>query len=243
MSNIKLYQGDCSFFIKSFNDNSIDLIITDPPYGVNFKNNFYDDSFDNIISNMPNWYSQWYRILKENSYLYLFVGVKTIHYWIMEGIKEGFNYKNILATRSFNNGSITPKNSFGFQFQPILVFSKGAGKKYNEIDFFKTSELWLKDKRNKNPKPYTYQYPNFISSNVCFSTEKRSVKNLHPNEKNIKLLKFLIEISTQSCDIVLDPFMGSGTTGVACKNSNRNFIGIELDENYFNIAKERIEKS
>ena len=65
----------------------------------------------------------------------------------------------------------------------------------------------------------------------------------HPSEKPIKLMKILIKNSTNEQDKVLDPFMGSGTTGVACKELNRNFIGIELDEKYFNIAKERIEKA
>lgn len=240
MNRIQLYDGDCLELMKKMNDNSVDLILTDPPYGVNFKNDFYDDSLDNIISSMPKWFEEWYRILKDNSYLYLFVGVKTIHHWINEGIKAGFNYKNIIATRSFNNGNITPKNSFGFQFQPILIFSKGQGKNYNNIDFFPTSKEWFKDKRNKNPKPFTYQYTNFIPTNIVYATEKRATVSIHPNEKNIKLLKFLIEISTNEQDIVLDPFMGSGTTGIASIKANRNFIGMEINETYFNIAKERI---
>ena len=69
------------------------------------------------------------------------------------------------------------------------------------------------------------------------------VKNLHDTEKPIELMKILIENSSEQNDFVLDPFMGSGTTGVACKNLNRNFIGMEINKNYFNIAKERIEES
>lgn len=237
-----LHNDDCYNVLKDRADSSVDCILTDVPYGVNFKNDIYDDSHDFIASQMPKWFDEWHRILKDDCYLYMFVGVKTIHEWITCGIRHNFNFKNIIATRSFNNGSPTPKNSFGFQFQPIIVFSKGKGKNYNKVDFFPTSEAWFKDKRNKNPKPYTYEYSNFIPSNICFATEKRASKNLHPNEKNVKLLKFFIDISTNEGDIVMDCFMGSGSTGVASVQSNRNFIGIELDKYYYNLSKERIEK-
>ena len=243
MSQISLYNDDCLEVMKTLSDNSIDAIITDPPYGVNFKNDFYDDSEELVLSVMPQWYEQWFRILKEDSYLFLFVGVKTLHHWIQCGIDAGFTYKNIIATRSFNNGSPTPRNNFGFQFQPIIVFSKGKGKKLNEVDFIPTSAEWFKDKRNKNPKPFTYQYPNWIKTEWAFATEKRASKNIHPNEKNVKLLKFLVEVSTNENDVIFEPFMGSGSLGVACKQTNRDFIGCELDTDYFNIAKDRINEN
>ena len=232
---------DCSVFHSKLLDNSIDCIITDPPYFVGFKNKIYDDSADLIHTKAPQWFKEWFRILKDNCYLYIFVGVKTMHLWIKYGIEAGFTYKNVIATRSFNNGSPTPKNSFGFQFQPILIFSKGKGKPYNDVNFFPTSKEWFKDKRNKNPKPYTYQYPNFIPTSISFATEKRSTKNLHPNEKNVKLIKFLIEISTNVNDIVLDSFAGSFSTAVACKQCNRIFYGCELDKDVYEKGLERIQ--
>ena len=235
-----LLQGDCLELMKQVPDKSIDCIITDPPYGVGFKNDFYDDSEEAVLKEMPGWFNEWYRILKNDCYLFIFVGVKTIHHWINEGITAGFTYKNIIAARSFNNGGISPKNNFGFQFQPILVFSKGKGKSFNEYDFIPTSEAWFKDKRNKNPKPFTYQYPNFIKTEWAFATAKRASKSLHPNEKNIDFIKFLVGIATKEGETVLDSFAGSGSTGVACKNLNREFIGMELDEKYFKVACERL---
>lgn len=235
-----LLQGDCLELMKQVPDKSIDCIITDPPYGVGFKNDFYDDSEEAVLKEMPNWFNEWYRILKNDCYLFIFVGVKTIHHWINEGITAGFTYKNIIAARSFNNGAINPKNNFGFQFQPILVFSKGKGKSFNEYDFIPTSEAWFKDKRNKNPKPFTYQYPNFIKTEWAFATVKRASKNLHPNEKNVDFIKFLVGIATKEGETVLDSFAGSGSTGVACQNLNREFIGMELDEKYYKIACERL---
>lgn len=235
-----LLQGDCLELMKQVPDKSIDCIITDPPYGVGFKNDFYDDSEEAVLKKMPGWFNEWYRILKNDCYLFIFVGVKTIHHWINEGITAGFTYKNIIAARSFNNGAINPKNNFGFQFQPILVFSKGKGKSFNEYDFIPTSEAWFKDKRNKNPKPFTYQYPNFIKTEWAFATAKRASKNLHPNEKNVDFIKFLVGIATKEGETVLDSFAGSGSTGVACKNLNREFIGMELDEKYYKVACERL---
>lgn len=239
MSHI-IFNQDCLEGMKALKDNMFDLIVTDPPYAVNFKNDIYDDSFDRIINNIPKWFKEWRRLLKDNSYLFIFVGVKTLHIWIEEGLKAGFNYKNIMATRSFNNGSPTPKNNFGFQFQPIIVFSKGKGKKFNEVDFIPTSEEWFKDKRNKNPKPYTYSYPNWIKTEWCYATEKRATKNLHPNEKNVKLLKFIIEIASNEGDKILDSFSGSASTAIACIQTKRNFIGFELNENYCKFGNERI---
>lgn len=236
-----IFNDDCVEVLKDLPEESIDLILTDPPYGVNFKNDFYDDSVDSVLKSMPTWFEQWYRLLKQDSYLLLYVGVKTLHLWMQAGIDTGFQLKNVVATRAFNNGMANSKNNFGFQFQPVIVFSKGAGKKFNEVDFVPTSKEWFRDKRNKNPKEFTYQYPNWIEPEWSFATVKSDKKNLHPNEKNVKLLKFFIELTTNPNDIVLDCFGGSGSTAVACIESGRKFITIEKDANYFNVIKGRID--
>ena len=243
MSKVNLFKGDCLEVMRGLEVNSIDLIATDPPYGVNFKQDFYDDSEDYVLENISNWYREWFRLLKEDGYLFVFVGVKQIHNFIQAGIEVGFSYKNIIATRSYNNGAKKADNNFGFQFQPILVFSKGKGRTLNNVDFIPTSEAWFKDKRNKNPKPYTYEYPNWLQTDWVFATAKRASKNIHPNEKNVKLLEFLIQVASDERQTVLDCFLGSGSTGVAAVNTNRNFIGVEKDEGYFRKAKERIEKA
>ena len=231
---------DCLVEMKAMADNSIDLILTDPPYGVNFKNDFYEDSADLVEQLIPVWYKEMYRILKQDCYVVLYVGLRNLNIWIDEAIKAGFTFKNIVATRCFNNGTPTPKNNFGFQFQPVLVLSKGKGKDFNEVDFIPTSEGWFKDKRNKNPKPYTYAYPNWIKTEWGFATTKRASKNLHPNEKNTTLLKFFIEVLTDKDDVVLDCFMGCGSTGIAAIQASRDFIGIELDQHYFEVSQERL---
>lgn len=242
MSQINLYNGDCLEIMKTLSDNSVDCIITDPPYFVGFKNDFYDDSPELFEEKAPLWFAQWKRILKDNSFLFAFVGVKNLHKWISAGIDAGFTYKNIVATRSFNNGSIRAASNFGFQFQPVIVFSNGQGRKLNQVDFIPTSESWFKDKRNPNPKPYTYDYPNWIKTEWAFASAKRANKSFHPNEKNVDLIKFLIEVATNENEVVMDTFMGCGSTGIACKKCNRDFIGMELDETYFKLAKKRIDE-
>ena len=117
--------------------------------------------------------------------------------------QSGFTFKNIVATKSYTNGNPAAKNNFGFEFQPVIVLSKGQGKPFNDVDFIPTSESWFKDKRNKNPRRYTYNYPNFIDSNISFATVKRATKNLHPNEKNVELLKFFVELLTDVGETVL----------------------------------------
>ena len=233
---------DCFKALQELPENSIDSIISDPPYGVNFGK-IQGDKTDDVLIWIPIFFKEAFRLLKDNSFMFLFVGVKHIEDWILEGQKAGFIFKNIIATRCFNNGSAIPKNNFGFQFQPILLFSKGRGKNFNQVDFIPTSAEWLKDKRNKNPKPFTYQYPNFIKTEWAFATAKRASKNFHPTEKNIKLIKFFIQLVTNPNEIILDPFAGSGSTGIAALECKRDFIGYEIDKKFYDIAKKRLKIS
>jgi len=234
---MKLIHWDCLEEMKKLKDNSVDLIVTDPPYGVNFKIKW--DKKEDVLEMIPKFYNQINKLIKDWWHIFIFVWVKNIENWIIEW-KKYLQFNNIISTRSFNNWSKTPNNSFGYQFQPILHFSKWKWINFNKVDFIPTSQSRLKDKRNKNPKPYTYEYPNFISTNISFATEKRATKIFHPTEKSVKLISFLIWISSKEWETVLDPFMWSGSCGIACKNLNRDFIWIELDEKYFNIAEERI---
>ena len=115
--------------------------------------------------------------------------------------------------------------------------SKTEGRKFNQTEILKPSDTYLKDKRYK-PKKWLYRLPdnwNWTKASVHNAKDK-----LHPTEKNVSCIEDMLALSSSAGEVVLDPFMGSGTTGVACKNLNRNFIGMEIDEEYFEIAKERI---
>lgn len=242
---MKLFNGDWKKIAQLIEDNSIDSVITDPPWGCDFSNEIYDDNRKIIENEVLIWLKLIFRKLKNNSHCFIYVGVKTLNLWIDSGIKAGFEYKNILAAKIYDGYNYAGANNFKFNFQPIIYFSKGNPKHFNRVNFFPTSKSWFNDKRNKNPQKYSYSYSSFIDKEVCFSNVKTNkiLKHIHNSEKNVKLLQFLIEISTKPGENVLDPFMGSGTTGLACKKTNRNFIGIELNEQIFETVKEMLQNS
>ena len=232
--------------MRGLSPDSVDMVLTDVPYAVGFKhsNTTYNDDTDFIKGQLPLWYSEWFRLLKDNAFLMLFTGVKNLEHWIYGGKQAGFTFKNILATRIFHSASNRAKNNFGFNLQTVLVFAKGEGRRLNEVDAFPTSPEWLKDSRNKSRSPYTYEYPNFIEPQVFVSTEKFGSDSkgtaFHPNAKNVDFCRFLVEVATDKGDLVLDPFAGSGAIGVAALSVGRRFLGMEIDEFWQKTASKRI---
>lgn len=233
---MRLLNGDCLELMKGIKDKSIDMIITDPPYGCNatMKGNYNDDE-RHIKSQIPLWIKEFYRLLKKGSYCYIYVPSLYINNWITE-VKKDFKLLNILAVENMKVGR-QYKDRFRNNCQLILVLSKDKPRGFNKINFILTSKSWLNDKRNPEPRKYSSTYPSYIP-NYYKATVEMSLG--HPDEKNHKLIEKFIEISSNEGELVLDSFMGSGTTGVACKNTKRDFIGIELEEEYFDIAKRRL---
>lgn len=229
MSEIILKQGDCLELLKKVKDNSIDLIVTDPPYKMNhstggctnigMKNKWQGNiKAGNSVMNfsLDIKFSQWlpeiYRVLKSSGHCYIFCNDKNIQELLNISTTVGFKESNILV---WIKNNATPNRYYMKNLEFILFLYKGSAKPINNMGSKCAVEI-----KNINGK-----------------------NKLHPTEKPIELLKQYIENSSNENDWVLDPFMGSGTTGVACINTNRNFIGIELDKNYFNIAKERIDNA
>lgn len=237
----KLYLWDCLDLFDKIKDSSIDLILTDVPYGVDFaKNKKYDDSKEYVFSHHIKWLSEIFRVLKEWSHCYIFIPNLEADKWI-SGVKEaGFRLNNILATRTYTQ-SVYLQNNFKFDNQLILYCSKWKAKRLNKVDWIPTSEAWLKDKRNSNPKPFTYSYPAFLN---MFSNRKANAKykNIHWNEKSIDFCSNLIKLSSNENDIVLDPFTWSGTTLIAAKLNNRNYIWFEKEKENYNLALENMKK-
>ena len=223
---IELYNGDCLEEMKKIPDNSIDCIIADVPYNINQDS--WDNNFD-IESSLV----ECKRILKPNGNIIIFQGWSNvcetkaimdklfeIQDWIIyDRIKGRGGKRHLVSTREdilwYSNGK-------GYTFNKIPSTikkkTKGLGMK-NGCEFRALSNVWTD-----------------ISPIVPWSKERID----HPTQKPVQLMERLVTLFSNEQDIVLDFTMGSGSTGVACKNLNRNFIGIELDENYFNIAKERL---
>jgi site-specific DNA-methyltransferase (adenine-specific) len=229
----KIHNCDCLDLIKKLNNNSIDLIITDPPYGVNFnKNTLYNDSKDYVFGNIDNWIDGMYNVLKENSHIYIFVPTLEIDRWVF-AIKKKFIFNNILTFPTYTTNRYL-KSNYNFISQFVIFASKGKSKELNKIDWIKTSKDWLKDKRNHNPKEYTYAYPNFFNNIRANTKNNKHKKTIHPNSKNIELCEKLILISSEKNDIVLDIFSGSGNILQAAKNMERQYIGCENNKEIFN---------
>ena len=240
MSKITLWQGDCLERMKDIPDGSVDMVLTDPPYGTTAC------KWDSIIPLEPMW-EQLKRVIKPNGAIVMTASQPFTTTLIASNIKM-FKYCWVWDK---TKGA----NFFNCNYQPlkvhedIVVFSKMATSyskrgncKYNpQMTEGKPYKCKRGDSRYEfNQKRVGYisesdkRYPKSIQS---FTVES----GLHPTQKPVALMEYLIKTYTNEGETVLDFTMGSGTTGVACKNLNRNFIGIELDETYFNIAKERIE--
>ena len=221
MEDIKLYCGDCLNIMKQIENESIDLIVTDPPYLIKYKTNRRknkDHDFCSEILNDDNeqliidYIRECYRILKNNTAMYMFCNCDKVDFFKQELENAGFKIKNMIIWVKNNWTAGDLKAQFGKQYEIIFLVNKGR-KCFNGK---RITDVWMFDK---------------ISGK----------KQLHQNQKPVDLLKQCILKHSDENDIIFDGFMGSGSTGVACIETNRKFIGVELDKKYFEIAKERID--
>ena len=247
MDNIEILCGDCLELMSDIPDKSVDMILCDLPYGTT------SCSWDSIIPFEDLW-EQYNRIIKDKSAIVLF-GSEPFSSKLRLSNFEMYKYDWIWQKNkasNFINCKYQPLKSY----ENICVFSKMActySVKGNMSYYPQGIKLLNKPKKQKrtgqkqaeiyhtNPNIETTQtvsnYPNSI---IQFDMESKSI---HPTQKPVPLLEYLIKTYTKDGDLVLDNCMGSGSTGVACINTNRKFIGIELDDTYFEIAKERINKA
>lgn len=243
---ISLRQGDCLEIMKDISDKSIDMILCDLPYGLG------KCKWDTTI-NIELMWEQYHRIIKDDGAIILFSQQPFTSKLILSNL-EYYKYEYIWVKNKIN-GFLNAKLSPTKKFEEILVFSKakcsnGAKQlmKYYPQGLIKIEKKIKNAERvgsttysgmTKKQKEYTQKYTNYPSNVLYFDCEKNVV---HPTQKPVALLEYLIKTYTKEGETVLDNCLGSGSTGVACINTNRNFIGIELDENYYKIACERINK-
>ena len=242
MSNIELYNGDCLEVMKSIPDNSVDMVLCDLPYGTT-KN-----KWDTVIPFDLLW-GEYDRVAKETAPVLLFAqglfyadlvqsNRSNFRYDLVwdKVLKSGFLNANVMPLRVHEQIAVfyrkkpvyNPQKTKGMpnHGKGTAMFSKGMANnnygKYNPKENDVTDDM-------KNPVSIlTFQKPHPSTA-------------LHPTQKPVELLEYLIRTYTNEGDTVFDNTMGSGSTGVACVNTGRDFIGIELDEKYYKIAKERIE--
>jgi len=236
MSKIKLILDDCLTAMKEIEEESVDLIFADPPYNVSGENNLTVhsgkptkldkgdwDKIDNLHEFNLQWISECVRILKPNGTIWI-SGTLHNHPSIGMALKElGLWIINDVIWYKPNATPLLSRNRFVPSTEVIWVAAKS--KKY----YF---DYELAKKMNKGKQ----------MRNLWEINAKKHVTP-HPTEKPEELLERIILIGSKEGDTVLDPFMGSGTTGVVAKRYNRNFIGIEINPQYFEWAKKRIEET
>ena len=242
---MKLYHGDCLVEMAKIPDGSVDMVMCDPPYGTTAC------KWDSIIPLEPMW-EHLKRVTKKNGAICLFgsepfssvLRISNVNWfkydWIWEKTSCGsfqlakkmpMKYHEIISV--FSRGSI--------RYLPIMQEASESSKQRYKYNFKKIPTRGMKHLSSGFYIPDTERDTNKIYPK---SIQKfKSVRNaIHPTQKPVALMEYLIKTYTNEGETVLDFTMGSGTTGVACRNTGRDFIGIELDPDYFRIAQSRINK-
>ena len=225
---IDLRQGDCLELLKDIPDKSIDLIVTDPPYKVTSRGSAGNSGgmlqkkinrtgrvFEFNDISCKKYAPEFYRVLKDGTHCYIMTNHTNLIEMLNTFTNTGFKFVKCII---WNKGNKIMGQFYMNQFEYIMFFRKGKAKKINNCG---TSDIL----------------------NILNKKTKVNGKNLHDTEKPVELMEVLVGNSSNENDLVLDPFMGIGSTGVACKKLNRNFIGIELSEEYYNIAVRRINEA
>ena len=213
---IDLKKGDCLELMKDIPDESIDMILTDPPYGMAFQSGYRTIRYEKIKGDQSlNWLDDFvdeiFRVSKNNTAHYMFCSFHHIDVF-KQAIQKKFKVKNIITWVKNNTPMGDLKGSFASKTEFIIFFQKGR--------------RLINGKRDSN----VFEYD-------------RTGNKFHPTQKPVDMTEHMLSKFSDEGNVILDPFMGSGTTGVACVNTNRNFIGYELDQDYFDIATKRINKA
>ena len=238
----KIYNEDCLEGMKRIPDKSVDMILCDLPYGTTAC------KWDTIIPFEPLW-EQYKRVIKDGGAIVLTASQPFTSVLISSNIK-GYKY-NWVWEKSKASNFIQVKNQPLKNFEDICVFTRD-GKKANYYPQMTEGESYKPRAGKKKTEVYN-EIPNHTFRNGSkglrypkalqyFKTSESEGKVYHPTQKPVALFEYLIRTYTNECETVLDNCIGSGTTAIACINTNRNYIGFELDENYFNLANERINK-
>ena len=223
---IKLYNDDCIKKFATMPRNEVDAIITDPPYNISRDNNFktmnragidfgeWDKDFD-----LVDWIKYCEPVLKKGGNIVIFNSWKNMSYIVDELEKNNFEVKDLIRWEKTNPMPRNRDRRFITDYEVAVWAVKKGGK-------------WTFNRLSE-----TYERPEIVCG---VTSKKEKIDGGHPTQKPVEVMEWLIKRLSNENDIILDPFMGSGSTGVACKNTNRRFIGIELNKDYYNIAMKRL---
>lgn len=248
---VELKCGDCLNIMCSIPDKSIDLILCDLPYGTTAL------SWDKVLDFNILW-REYERIIKDDGIIALFSlepftsllitsNIKMYRYsWIWKKDTAtghlNANYKPLNTTEDicvFSRGTVGSLSKKPIRYYPIGLVEVNKQKRNNPNSTWRKNKGYnsMNNKLNSN-EPFVQKFTGYPNNILEF---KRDKEKLHPTQKPVELLEYLIKTYTKEGETVLDNCMGSGSTGVACVHTKRKFIGIELNEKYFDIAKKRID--
>ena len=244
--NIDLRLGDCLEVMKTIEDNSIDMVLCDLPYGTT------SNKWDSVIDLDKLWF-EYKRVIKINGPIILFADQPFTTNLISSNLKM-WRY-NFVWDKEVRTGFLNAKKMPLKQTEDICVFYKKLptynpimtdAKKENIRHNFKDCSVSsnYQNKKGMHSKDYdgTKRYPVNIIKHNRKQKECHPRKILHPTQKPVGILEYLIKTYSNENELVLDNTMGVGSTAIACINTNRNFIGIELNEDFYNLAKKRVEE-
>ena len=236
--SMNLINDDCIVALKTIQGSTVDLIITDPPYNLgNFmierdtnlkrmRDNFFATAgwdnmgFEDWSKSMDTFFAESARVIKDGGSIIVFMAIIKVESVIKLAEKHGFYYK---TTGIWHKKNPMPRNK--------------------DLHFINSTECWIYFVYKRKTGVFNNNgetIHDFYETSVTPLSEKRFGK--HPTQKPVALMRWFIKLLSNPGDTVLDPFMGSGTTAVAAKKEKRDFIGIELDKSYFELAKKRAEE-
>ena len=231
---IEIILGDCIDVLKEIDSESVDLVVTDPPYNLSkdYGNNGDNLNHGEYMGFSRKWLAEIKRVLKPSGTIYLFMGVRYISYIFMILEQELNLHFNSWITWTYTQG-IGKTKGFSPRHDDILMFTKGENFKYN-LDSIRVPQKYyrsINNMRGANPgNVWEFSHIHYCQAN----------RQNHPTQKPEALFERMILASSDENDIVLDPFCGSGTSLRVCQQTNRRGIGIEINDDYVNMTKERL---
>ena len=247
MTKQKIINGDCIQGLSNLAEESIDCVWTDPPYNINYHYEGYDDNLsekeywdmiDNVLAGC-------YKVLKIGKVMFMKQFWKNWYLSVQIALDKGFKLHNVIIWK--NSSPAQPNTNYKPIYEVILMFTKG------DIDYFddkfetrKTIMPWNKSRLENYFGKITNLWtdiPNIYAGSIKHKEgiyKDGTNEKAHPAQHPIKLVTRCIGFVTKEEDVVLDPFIGSGTTAVACKQLNRQCIGYEINPEYCKIAEERL---
>lgn len=231
---IQVIQGNCIGELRSINDSSIDLIVADPPYNVgkDYGNGSDKQPFDEYISFTKQWLRECHRVLKSDGTIYVFIGFRYISY-LYQILEDELNMNFVNWISWHYTQGVGKTKGFSPRHDDILMFSKSEKYKFNLDDIRIPQKYYrsINNMRGANPGDV------WEVSHIHYCQKNRQP---HPTQKPEALIERMVLASSNIGDTVLDPFCGSGTTLRVCQQLNRNAIGIELNSEYVEQIKERL---